>query len=293
MTFACETLTTWNDFTELLKKLSSISDKWVYKGLGQDYNLATTLDRAGEYFDIDGSDIPGIEEQMIRNFRRRIQEEKNEELYNDRLYCMSLMQHHGSPTRLLDFTWSPYIGAFFAIDDSTNPPYEPKYMPVLWCINIDWIEKTIKTLVNTKVLGERWCDKHRNDKTFISMYMSKKPKKFVYLENPLRLNTRLVIQQGIFLVPGDVTCSYENNLKSHAGWNKKRNVLKIFLNFTKHERKIALHELHRMNINQASLFPGLDGYARSMKQLIPIFERMSRNKAGKGGAYKTKTKNCI
>ena len=293
MKFASETLTTWNNFTERLRKLSSISDKWVYKGLDQNYNLATTLDRAREYFDIDGSEIPGIEEQMIRNFRRRIQEERNDELIKDRLYCMSLMQHHGSPTRLMDFTWSPYIGAFFAIDTSTNPPYAPEYVPVLWCINISWIEETIKKLVNNKVLRDRWCDKLRNDKTFISMYMSKRTRKFVYLENPLRLNTRLVIQQGIFLVPGDVTCSYEDNLKSHHGWNNKKNILKIFLDFTKQERKIALHELHRMNISQASLFPGLDGYARSMKQLIPIFERMSKNKAGKGGPFKTKFKNCI
>ena len=293
MIFANDIVETWDNFIRRIKKLSTSSDKCVYRGHTEDYELATSLERVRKYFDIKGSDLPGIEEQLIRNFRRRFQGERDEDLNKDKLYCISIMQHYGAPTRLLDFTWSPYVGAFFALESSKNPPYKPEDMPVLWCINIDWIESKVKKIVNNKLLGGRWCDKKRNDETFVPMFMIKQCKKFVYLENPLRLNTRLVIQQGIFLCPGDVSCSFEDNLKSLKGWNDKINVVKISFNFSKNERKVSLQELHRMNINQASLFPGLDGYSRSMKQLIPIFERMSQNKAGKGGPYKIRGKNCI
>ncbi len=293
MGFAVKTVTRWDNF---VKQMDSFErpDRWIYRGHTEDYPLKTTLERAREYFDIEWSDLPGIEEQLIRNFRRRFQDEGNEELHSDKMYCISLMQHHGAPTRLLDFTWSVYVGAFFALENSNNPPYEDQQdMPVLWCINAEWVESNVGRKVNGKLLGMRRCDKKRNDKTFVPMYMGTKRTKFVDLETPLRLNARLVIQQGTFLCLGDVSCSFEDNLKNYDGWNSRKNILKIFFDFSKEERKRGLHQLNRMNINQASLFPGLDGYARSMKQLIPIFESMARNKAGKGGRYGVYEKNCI
>jgi len=301
MDFAKVEVTKWDEFIKQIKKLSpssgisESSGKWVYRGLTADrHKLVTTLERAREYFDIEWKDLPKIEEQLIRNFRRRFQWERDEELYKDTLYCISLMQHHGAPTRLLDFTYSPYIGAFFALENSDNPPNKdtykkPKDMPVLWCINKDWIEdikikdEVVKKIVN-KLRSKRLYDENRNDITFKPMYMNNGPKKFVDIENPFRLNTRLVIQQGNFLCPGDISCRFEDNLKNLKDWHSSKNILKIFLNFSKKERKTALHELNRMNINRASLFPGIDGYSQSMKQLIPIFQQMAKNKAGKGGA---------
>src|SRR3989338_3123805 len=200
MIFANDTVETWNKFIKRINVLLPSSDKWVYRGHTEDYPLSTSLERTQKYFDIKGSDLPGIEEQLIRNFRRRFQGERDEDLNKDTLYCISLMQHHGAPTRLLDFTYSPYIGAFFALENSDNPPNKdtykkPKDMPVLWCINKDWIEdikikdEVVKKIVN-KLRSKRLYDENRNDITFKPMYMNNGPKKFVDIENPFRLNTR-------------------------------------------------------------------------------------------------------
>ena len=41
---------------------------------------------------------------------------------------MALMQHHGAPTRLIDFTWSPYVAAFFALERTLADG-------VVWAVN--------------------------------------------------------------------------------------------------------------------------------------------------------------
>ena len=276
MSFNEEKIKSWEEFLEFKK--TELSGDWVYRGQGKDYPLTTSLERSKEYFDVGWSDLPGIEEQMIRNYRRSFQGERDDYLDKDKLYCISLMQHHGAPTRLLDFTWSLYIGAFFALENAHDSP-------VLWCINPYWINSEVKKVIGKDLSIEREVDNTRTDESFDAIYMSEPPKKFVHLENPIRLNTRIVIQQGIFLCPGDVSSPLEDNLKELNKWNDSKHILKIFFDFTKSERKSVLKELHRMNITRASLFPGLEGYSQSMKQLIPLFKHMSDKKAGKGRPF--------
>jgi len=276
MGFKDEKIKTWNKFLEFKK--DKLLDNWVYRGQGKDYRLTSSLERSKEYFDIDWSELPGIEEQMIRNFRRKFQGERDEYLDKDKLFCISLMQHHGAPTRLLYFTWSIYIGVFFALEKAHDTP-------VLWCINVDWINSEVEKIIGPDLSKARWDDNKRDDESFDAIYQSKTPMKLVQLENPLRQNLRLVIQQGIFLCPGDVSSPLEENLKELNNWNDSKHILKIFFDFTKSEREFVLRELREMNITRASLFPGLDGYSQSMRQLIPLFKFMSEKKAGKGGPY--------
>ena len=95
MNFKEEKIKSWNEFLKF-KELKLKKD-WVYRGQGKNYPLTTSLERAKQFFNVEWTDLPGIEHQMIRNFRRNFQGEHDYYLDKDLLYCISLMQHHGAP----------------------------------------------------------------------------------------------------------------------------------------------------------------------------------------------------
>ena len=59
------------------------------------------------------------EERALRVFRRKAHVYlPDRTVLEDTLRCLAMMQHHGAPTRLLDFTKSPYVAAFFALENA-------------------------------------------------------------------------------------------------------------------------------------------------------------------------------
>jgi hypothetical protein len=90
------------------------------------------------------------------------------------------------------------------------------------------------------------------------------PEPSIWAVNAFQLNERLSVQQGVFLCPGDLTKSFEDNLI--AGRPSPANLVCFEFSTDPEARAEMLGVLHRMNINKASLFPGLDGFARSLWQ---------------------------
>ena len=112
-------------------------------------------------------------------------------------------------------------------------------------------------------------------------------------ENPLWMNERLIVQQGVFLCPGDISASFQKNLCELSEnipdlkpWYKEEglnglpklnvdnvvnesNLIKIIMPMGREILLDLLDKLQRMNITEATLFPGLDGFARSLKQSLP------------------------
>jgi hypothetical protein len=88
-----------------------------------------------------------------------------------------------------------------------------------------------------------------------------------------RLNERLAIQKGTFLIPGSLECSFEENLMEMSGYNNEENVIKIALPGGTF-RDQTLEKLFYMTISQTNLYPGLDGFARSLGVFHPAFRRL-------------------
>ena len=280
--FKEERVRSWEGLMREIQKLDE--GKWMYRGQTSDWALESKFERTLNDFGIDLKDAPKIERELIREFQRHYDGVDRDLVIKNTLYCLALMQHHGAPTRLLDCTYSPYVAAYFALESIPKKVRSDGKKPasVIWCFNQVWCDKTaIKTLKGKKkgLLKRRYepdtSDKARNDdKNFKALYMPKRgDQKFAWPENPIMLNQRLIVQRGVFLCPGKVSESFEANVKELDGWHRKTSILKLRLQFKDYvtERKKALQNLFFMNVDRATLFQGLDGFAQSLPLRLPYF----------------------
>jgi hypothetical protein len=96
----------------------------------------------------------------------------------------------------------------------------------------------------------------------------------VFWGSPYHMNQRLVVQSGMFLVPGVLNDTVENLVCGLRGGRAA--LRKLVLNSTAREkdgrmlREKAMWHLYNMNITYESLFPGLDGLARSMNVELEV-----------------------
>jgi hypothetical protein len=90
----------WND------SIQRYRSPFVFRGLSdKEYHLETSLMRLGGHY-------WQLEKHLLRNFRKYARFDSFE--LGSFWHLLSLAQHYGLPTRLLDWTYSPYIALHFA-----------------------------------------------------------------------------------------------------------------------------------------------------------------------------------
>jgi hypothetical protein len=269
------------DWEEYLKTSKAMTPHWMFRGQSKNDFLASGFERALNSYGIPLSDAPKIEEYMIRDFRRRYEGIDFDIVSQDTLYCLSVMQHYGCPTRLLDWTYSPYVAAFFAVENmSLSLERGAKRDAFVFCLNKEWINTSAKVNIDDdRLFNMRFEDKTTTDDSFVPLYMEKRHS-FVVAENPHLLHKRLSTQKGLFLVQGNISVSMMENIYSMKDWDKEESTIVFRLKIdTWNELHKVYTDLRMMNISFESLFPGLDGFARSLKQNLYWYRDLPEIKA--------------
>lgn len=242
-------------------------DDFIYRGHRcAGWPLETSLERACKrtYESLDKAAV--MEKTLLREFRRRLHHyTDNVPNADEPLRWLSLMQHHGAPTRLLDWTYSIYVASYFALEYAGGAC-------AVWKINKEWLKDEGCTLFHkdsrgTSLFREK-ADEAVEKQFKVDVVERHSPLAAVIQVNPFQLDERLTIQKGVFLYPCDASQSFETNLRAMRGCNDPSKVLKLIISFD--ERRLALKTLHSMNISRATLFPGLDGFAQSLKVYHPL-----------------------
>ncbi len=258
-------------------------ENWILRGQSfqesKQISLKSGFERALASYDIPLAKAPEIEEWMIREFRRKYEGIDSQVVSEDTLYCLSLMQHFGCPTRLLDGTYSPYIAAFFAVENMSIEQVA-KRDAIVFCFNHKWLnESAKKNIDDDDLFKKRFYDQTMKDESFKALYMEKK-KRFIVADTPFQLHRRLSIQRGAFIIQGDISKSMMENITSMDDWENEKNVVvyKLKINMPQDLKKVY-EDLRLMNITHESLFPGLDGFAKSLKQNLYFYRDLKDLKA--------------
>ena len=236
-------LTSWEAFLKLV--VQPPYSNWAFRGERDErWPLYSSLSRYLQNFGVDQMAWADQESRILRVFKRKAHQflvQPPEP--DDDFQWLALMQHHGAPTRLIDFTWSPYVAAFFALERTLNDG-------VVWAMNPGAIN-------SSRADKPRRMDP-RNKGNF-SRYYLKGKQRFIWMGEPHTMNRRLIAQSGTFAVPGVLDVPIEEMLSDRD----QENILAKFI-LTNAVREVGMRELYRMNITYATLFPDLEGLARSM-----------------------------
>jgi hypothetical protein len=218
---------------------------WAFRGERDErWPLYSSLSRYLQSFDVTPKAWPEQEARILRIFKRKAHQflDKPPSLDDD-FQWMALMQHHGAPTRLIDFTWSPYVAAFFGMERTVGDG-------VVWAMNparIDSSRAPTPARMDPRPPG-----------SFVRHYIRGRHR-MIWMGEPQTMNRRLIAQSGTFAVPGVLDIPIERILED----TDQENILAKFV-LTKAVREVGMRELYRMNITYATLFPDLDGLAKSM-----------------------------
>jgi hypothetical protein len=236
-------LTSWEAFLKLV--IHPPYSNWAFRGeRDARWPLYSSLSRYLQNFTVHKDAWPEQEGRIVRIFKRKAHQflERPPD-WEDDFQWLALMQHHGAPTRLIDFTWSPYVAAFFALERAVGDG-------VVWALNPARVDSTRG--------GRKGRTDPRKPGNFERLFL-KGDQRFIWMGEPHTMNRRLIAQSGTFAVPGVLDVPVEEILSDRD----QESILAKFV-LTHPVREVAMRELYRMNITYATLFPDLDGLARSM-----------------------------
>ncbi|MEL6341604.1 MAG: FRG domain-containing protein [Myxococcota bacterium] len=225
---------------------------FVYRGLPDaGYKLLTSLSRTVDpHYHLEG--------HLLRNFRK-YGHTRRETLPDTVWHWLTIGQHHGLPTRLLDWTYSPYVALHFA----TNEVGLSDRDAIVWVVDYVKLNKSaprrlrdaleaMGSNVYTTELLHRVC-------ATIEEFDTLDSQPFALFFEPPSLDERIINQYALFSMLSDPAIHMDDWLKAHpAFWRR------III---PHELRWEIRDkLDQANITERVLFPGLDGLSAWLRR---------------------------
>jgi hypothetical protein len=204
--------------------------------------LRLTAGRAG---------VERLELHLLRNFRKYAYHQG----YRDSIWhWLALCQHRVLPTRLLDWTYSPFVALHFATANLAHMNEDG----VVWTINFVEANRSVPRRLR-RIMTMEGSDTATVDMlgAFGSLRdfdrLSRTP--FVVFLEPPSLDPRITNQLALFSLMSSASATLDDWLAKHAAL-ARRVILPASLKWEVRDK------LDQANVNERVLFPGLDGLSR-------------------------------
>jgi hypothetical protein len=250
-------------WTELLEQLYEGSwnaelrrhrSPFAFRGLADvRHDLSNSLTRLAR----GRSDIAKLELSMLRNFRKYAAQQMSARV-DSIWHWLAVAQHHGLPTRLVDWTFSPLVALHFA----TEHPAHYDVDGAVWCVDFVRANQRLPRRLRA-ILEDEGSD------TFTAEMLSpfatlrgfdalSRESCLLFLEPPA-LDARILNQAALFSLMPSPAASLDEWLAAHPELSR-RVVLPAELKWEIRDK------LDQANITERTLFPGLDGLSRSLER---------------------------
>ena len=257
----------WKEFLKLIEPFSPTSEKpygerMAFRGQEKapsDWNLRPSLARQLPK-SCTFEEALGIERLVLQEFiqdgHRNLPSWEIPDLNNpyQLLGWLMVMQQYGAPTRILDWTFSPYVAAYFAVREA------PEEDGVLWMHDYPALVKALQAEPKTEV------SLSRIDKALAGeVAKPSDPPGICAIFLKAQRSERMYAQQGFYMVCEDPRRAHNEVMNEIA----KKASVKPFLHkmVIRSAAKVQfLANLRMMNITGASLSPGVDGLGRHVAE---------------------------
>lgn len=258
--------------TKLIEDMSSISEliinqtfdsrvqryrsSFLYRGIpNEEYHLKTSIQRNCK------DKQKEVEKCILRNFTKYAATDDpqlNESIWRQ----LIIGQHHGLPTRLLDWTYSPLIGLHFATSGEDLSAMD-KHNCVMWKIDIEELNKLLpmryQEMLNRENAFLFTMDMLEELVSDVDKYDDELGEDSMVLIEPPSIDQRIINQYSYFsIIPNKIT-DIEKFLE-----DKTLNTVKYVID--KELRWRVRDMLDHMNMNERIMYPGLDGLSIWLKR---------------------------
>lgn len=252
---------------ELIECVNSLPNNYIYRGqANSDWGLQSALERVvGDQWS--SNSAQKFEDFSLERFQSKFHLYDAENcLPNSKLAWLAAMQHYGVPTRLVDFSESPYVALYFALETfnhTANSSFSlfmfdyrgilEKSMQHIKSVDRDFRETRQSMQGKQDEIFERIVDRFSYD--------------IAWVTEPKILNARIDRQSGSFLLSGNRGKKIEEVLSSELYKDVDMQKLEIPCELAPGVYSL----LRKMNVTSKSLYGDLDGLAKSIRMEMQVY----------------------